>query len=93
MFLDDKVYSLYIKYIGKEVIKTKMGTYNSIKISPLLIEGTIFKDGEKMTVWVSDDDNHLPLRVDSPILVGSIKVDLVGYENLRNPFSSLISEK
>ena len=93
MFLDDKVYSLYIKYIGKEQIKTKMGTYNAIKISPLLIEGTIFKDGEKMTVWVSDDENHLPLRVDSPILVGSIKVDLMDYQNVRNPFSSMISEK
>jgi hypothetical protein len=92
MFLDDKLYSLYIKYVGKEEIKTKMGTYHSIKIIPLLIEGTIFKGGEKMTVWVSDDDNHLPLRVDSPILVGSIKVDLVGYDNLRNPFTSVIKD-
>lgn len=93
MFLDDKLYSLYIKYMGKEVITTKMGTYSAIKIMPLLIEGTIFKGGEKMTVWVSDDENHVPLRVDSPILVGSIKVDLIDYENLRNPFAAMISEK
>jgi hypothetical protein len=92
MFLDDKVYNLYIKYIGKEKITTRMGTYNAIKITPLLIEGTIFKDGEKMNIWVSDDENHLPLRVDSPIIVGSIKVDLIDYENLRNPFSSMISQ-
>ena len=59
---------------------------------PLLIQGTIFEGGEKMTVWVSDDKNHLPLRVNSPILVGSIKVDLIEYDNLRNPFSSLISQ-
>ena len=93
MFLDDKVYNLYIKYVGKEEIETKMGTYRAIKIVPLLIEGTIFKGGEKMTVWVSDDANHLPLRVDSPILIGSIKVDLVEYENLRNPFESIVAEK
>ena len=70
-----------------------MGTFKAIKIVPLLIEGTIFKGGEKMTVWVSDDANHLPLRVDSPILVGSIKVDLMEYDNLRNPFTSMISER
>ena len=93
MFLDDKVYSLYIKYMGKEDIETKMGTFHSIKIVPLLIEGTIFNGGEKMTIWVSDDKNHLPLRVNSPILVGSIKVDLMSYGNLRNPFSSMIEEK
>ncbi len=93
MFLDDKVYNLYIKYQGKEKIKTKMGTFNSIKIVPLLIEGTIFSGGEKMTVWVSDDSNHVPLRINSPILVGSIKVDLIGYSKLRNPFTSMIKEK
>ena len=91
MFLDDKLYSLYIKYEGKEQIKTKMGIFNSIKIVPLLIEGTIFDGGEKMTVWVSDDQNRVPLRVESPILVGSIKVDLMEFEGLRNPFSSMIS--
>ncbi|MES2704089.1 MAG: DUF3108 domain-containing protein [Bacteroidota bacterium] len=92
MFLDDKVYNLYIKYVGKEEIKTKMGTFNAIKIVPLLIKGTIFEGGEKMTIWVSDDTNHLPLRVDSPILVGSIKVDLIAYENLRHSFESMISQ-
>ncbi len=92
MFLDNQLYSLYIKYMGKEEIDTKMGTFKSIKIVPLLIQGSIFKGGEKMTIWVSDDENHLPLRVDSPILVGSIKVDLVAYNNLRNPFTSIISK-
>jgi hypothetical protein len=43
-----------------------------------------------MTAWVSDDPNHLLLRVESPIVVGSIKVDMMGYKNLRYPLSSLI---
>lgn len=93
MFLDDEVFNLYVRYIGKERITTKYGTFNTIKFSPLLIEGTIFKGGEKMMVWVSDDNNHVPVRVDSPILVGSIKVDLVDYGNLRNPFTGLIKKK
>ncbi len=93
MFLDDKVYNLYIRYVGKEQIKTRYGTFNTIKIAPLLIEGTIFKDGEKMLVWVTDDNNHLPVRVDSPILVGSVKVDLMGFDKLRNPLTSLVSKR
>lgn len=93
MFLDDKVYSLYIKYLGKETMTTKYGTYKTIKIRPLLIEGTIFKGGEKMTIWISDDANHIPVRIDSPIIVGSIKVDLYQYANLKNPFTALIRKK
>lgn len=91
MFLDDEIYHLYLKYEGKEHVKTKYGKFRAIKFKPLLIKGSIFEGGEKMTVWVSDDDNHLLLRAESPISVGSIKVDMMGYKNLRYPLKSLIS--
>ena len=90
MFLDDEVYHLYIRYIGKENVKTRYGKFRAIKFKPLLVKGTIFEGGEKMTAWVSDDPNHLILRVESPIAVGSIKVDMYGYKNLRYPLTSLI---
>lgn len=91
MFLDNEVYNLYIRYMGKETIKTKYGKFRAIKFKPLLVKGTIFEGGEKMLVWVSDDANHLPLRVESPISVGSIKVDMMNYKNLRYPLTSLLS--
>lgn len=88
MFLDDEVFHLYIRYAGKEKIKTRYGRFNAIKIKPLLIKGTIFEGGEKMTAWISDDPNHIILRVESPISVGSIKVDMMSYKGLRYPLSS-----
>ncbi len=93
MFIDDKTYNLYIRYLGKEKIKTKYGKFNAIKFKPLLIEGTIFKGGEKMTVWVSDDANKIPVRIESPISVGSVKVDMMGYHNTRFKLNGLISKR
>ncbi len=90
MCLDDEVFNMYIKYLGKEKVRTKFGKFNAIKFKPLLVKGTIFEGGEKMTVWISDDANHIPLRVESPITVGSIKVDMMEYKNLRYPLTSLI---
>jgi hypothetical protein len=90
MFLDDEVHHLYLRYMGKEKIKTQYGKFRAIKFKPLLIKGTMFKGGEGMTAWVSDDPNHLLLRVESPIVVGSIKVDMMGYKNLRYPLTSLM---
>ena len=90
LFLDDEIHEMYIRYIGKETIKTRYGKFRTIKFKPLLIKGTIFEGGEKMTVWVSDDGNKLPLRIESPIVVGNIKVDMMGYRNLRYPLSSMI---
>jgi hypothetical protein len=91
MFLDNEVYNLYIKYLGKETVKTRYGKFRAIKFKPLLVKGTLFEGGEKMTVWVSDDANHIPLRIESPIVVGSVKVDMMQYRNLRYPLSSMIS--
>ena len=93
MFLDNEVFDMYIRYLGTETIKTKFGKFNTIKFKPLLLKGTIFEGGEHMTVWVTDDDNHIPVRIESPIVVGKVKIDMMKYENLRHPLSSLIKRK
>ncbi|MCW3109548.1 MAG: ATP-dependent exoDNAse [Segetibacter sp.] len=91
IFLDNEVYNMYIRYQGKEIIKTRYGKFRAIVFKPLLVKGTLFEGGEKMTVYVSDDANKVPLRIESPLLVGSVKVDLMSYQNLRYPLTSLIS--
>ena len=91
MFMDNEVYNLYIRYIGRETIKTRYGKFRTFKFKPLLLKGTLFEGGEKMTVWVSDDGNKVPVRIESPIVVGSVKVDMMGTRNLRYKLSSLIS--
>ena len=93
MFMDDEVNHLYLRYVGKEIVKTRYGKFRSIKIKPLLIKGTMFEGGEKMNVWVSDDPNHLVLRIESPISVGNIKVDMMDYKNLKYPLTSLVSKR
>jgi hypothetical protein len=90
MFLDHEVFNMYIRYLGKETIKTQYGRFKAIKFKPLLLKGTIFEGGEKMTVWVSDDPNHVVLRVESPIVVGKVKVDMMGYRNHKHPLTSLV---
>lgn len=90
-FLDKQLYPSYFKYLGRETVTTQYGTFKAIKLSPLLLKGTIFKGGEKMVIWISDDSNHIPVRIETPIIVGSLKVDMVGFEKLRYPLSSLQS--
>jgi hypothetical protein len=93
MFLEGQVYNLHIRYLGKEDVKTTFGKFKAIKFKALLVEGTIFSGGENMIVWVSDDENKVPVRIQSPIVIGSIKADLVEFKNLRYPFSALKKAK
>ncbi|HEV9036356.1 MAG TPA: DUF3108 domain-containing protein, partial [Puia sp.] len=88
--LDRQVYHLYIRYLGKETIRTAYGKFRTIKFKPLLVKGTMFQGGEKMTVWVTDDPNHIAVRVESPITVGKVRVDMIMYHNPRYPLTSLV---
>ncbi len=93
IYLDDHVYPVYIRYMGKANLKTKYGNFNTIKFKPKLIEGTLFKGGEQMTVYVTDDANKIPVYIETPILVGSIKVFLHEFKNNRNKTTGIISMK
>ena len=90
MFLDRQVNHLYVRYLGKETIRTKYAKFRTIKFKPLLVKGTMFEGGEKMTVWVTDDPNHIAVRIESPISVGKVSVDMSYYHNPRYPLSSLV---
>lgn len=85
MMVDKEIYeNVYIRYTGKERIKGQDGAiYNCIKFRPLLIEGTIFEEGEYMEVFVTDDRNHIPIFIEAQILVGSIKAYISSYSNLK----------
>lgn len=84
-YLDREAVPLNIKFVGREKVKSKLGHFQCLKFKPLLQEGRIFKEKEDMTVWVSDDLNKIPVRVQTDILVGSIRMDLIEYSGLANP--------
>lgn len=92
VYLDNKIYNLGFKYAGKETITTDIGKVKCIKLVPTLIVDRVFKDQEDMTVWISDDENKIPIRIKAKIMVGSIKVDLTSYSGLKNDFKALIKK-
>jgi len=84
-FLDDRVVPLNVKFLGREVIKSELGKINCLILEPQLQEGQVLKDKENMRVWLSDDQNKVPVRVQASILVGSLNMDLTGVKNLNSP--------
>lgn len=70
-----------------------LGKVRCIKFRPKLVEGTIFKGGEDMTVWVTDDDNKIPVYVETPIIVGTVKVKLFSYSNLKYKLNCVVENK
>ena len=86
MFFDDKTTKFRLKFIGREDIRTKFGFISTMIFRPLVQTGRVFKEEESVTVWISDDENRLPVRIKANLLVGSIKADLDSYKGLKYPF-------
>ena len=91
LLLDSQLEPVYIRYQGKEEKRVRgLGKFNCIKFSGYLVPGSVFKGGEDLEVWVTDDPNRLPVWIESPIKVGKIKARMVDYEGLKYDLSSKI---
>lgn len=84
MFFDEETYKFKLKFMGKEEIKTKFGKINALKFRPYVQSGRVFKEQESLTVWVSDDENKMPLKVQASLLVGSLKAEISSYSGLKH---------
>ncbi|HMG16113.1 MAG TPA: DUF3108 domain-containing protein [Saprospiraceae bacterium] len=93
IFMDREVWPLNVKYEGrfKNLTVRDFGTFNAFKFTPEVISGQVFKEGTKMDIWVSDDNNRIPVFIESPVSVGSIKVVLKSIKGLRYPLTSRTS--
>lgn len=83
--LDDGQYDVTLSYKGKALIKLRRGdTHYAHYFELSLVEGTVFKRGDVLKLWLGNDPNRLPLQVESPIRVGSVKAVFERAENLRH---------
>ena len=90
LFDDDGIYKFQLKYLGKEVLRTKFGKVECLKFRPYVESGRIFKEQESLTLWVSNDLNKIPIRIKADLAVGSLKADLDGFNGLKNQFKIIM---
>ncbi|NIJ54920.1 DUF3108 domain-containing protein [Dyadobacter arcticus] len=82
-FFDGQVYKLRVRYVGKDVIKTKFGRTRVLRLNPLIPDNKFFKGEGAMRLWVSDDSNKIPLKAEVELVIGSLEMDLKSYKGLR----------
>jgi len=94
ILMDQEIHPLSIKYLGPhENKKIKgVGRFNTQKFSPQLIAGEVFKEGDEMKIYVSNDRNKIPVLIESPVSVGSVKAVLKSYEGLKYPMEAKVED-
>lgn len=82
LFFDGETVPFKLKFIKRETIKTSLGEFKTWKMKPMVQKGRIFEGQDSVTLWISDDANKVPIRIQAKLVVGSIKVDLDDYSGL-----------
>lgn len=86
LFFDNEVYNMKVKYAGKDVVRTKFGKINVVKLHPILPKNDLFEGEEAIRVWVSDDKNHVPIRLEVDFAIAAVSMEMVNYKNTKYDF-------
>ena len=92
MIYDKKPFAFQFRFLGYENVKTKFGVVPCVKFRPYVEEGRIFKKESGLSLWVSNDNNRIPIKVVAELSVGSLDVDLVDFKGLKHPFNIIVNE-
>ncbi len=83
-FSGGKIFPLDVKILKREIVRVKAGKFACIVVEPILKSTGIFQQKGRLKVWLTEDKTHMPVKMQSEIVVGSIIVELEEYKGV-NP--------
>lgn len=86
-FVDGEITPIRIRYAGTKTVKVDAGKFDCMVFHPAVQEGRIFEDDDALTVYITNDENKIPVLAKAKILIGSVRMELIQYENLVNPIA------
>ena len=89
-FIDDEVFHIKIKFEGFQLVEIKIGKFKCLKFTPIIQTGRIFKDENDLSLYISNDENHILIKAEADILFGTVEVELTEFKGLLNKLNCKI---
>lgn len=83
--IGEKIVPISFKFLKRENIKTTKGTFRCIKFKTVANNENWLTDDERIVFWISEDKNHILIKLKINLPIGSAEMDLTDYENVFNP--------
>jgi hypothetical protein len=71
VFASRKNWELEVKVLGRETLQTILGPRQTVVVEPLLKYEGVFQQKGRMTVWITDDTDKVPVQMKSEVKIGS----------------------
>lgn len=91
-FFNNKTYPLRVIFRDREEVEVESGTFNCIKIEPVITDGGLFKSEGRIFVWLTDDEIKMPVKVEAEIPIGSIEAELKSHSGIYGKLTSKVSD-
>ena len=86
LFFDEDLYQMKIKFAGRGIVHTKFGKMRVLKLNPILPKNDLFKGENAIRIWISDDKNRVPLKIEVDFSFGTINMEIKNYKGVKYPF-------
>jgi hypothetical protein len=83
VFVENNSYNLKFLLKTREELKTKIGKYKTIVLVPIVPDNELFRGEEPVSIWISDDENRIPLKLKAKSWVGNVEVEIKEYSYKR----------
>lgn len=83
-FFDKEIYNIKLIYEGTETIDTNLGTKETYIFSPQLPKNKLFRGDYPVKVWVTKDQNKIPVKIKANLFIGSLNLDIISAKGLKN---------
>jgi hypothetical protein len=83
-------FGLMVEYRGEELLKTKFGKLKCLRLVPYVQAGGLFTEEDGLTVWLTADANHLPIKIRFKLFLGALTCELEQFQGLRWPLEVMM---
>lgn len=80
VFHGDELFMMQLKYIGVRTIETKIGAKECYVVSPQVPKGKLLKGSDDLRIYITKDQNRLPIYAEFDLMLGSLKCELETYK-------------
>lgn len=81
-----RLVNMYIRYLGRSSMKVNNGeTYDALELSLMILDKAFVDQEEAMRVWITDDENKLPLQINTQLKIGSMRAILKDFSGNKHP--------
>ena len=89
-FVGRDVIPMNVRYMGQTIIDKGSVKYKTLRFEVDIIDTAFTEPKTAMEIWISDDKNHIPIKLRAKLKIGAAEAELSSAKNLKFPFDAKV---